>query len=81
MKKSLITICLSAFYLIACGDDSHSHSHGDGHDHDHDSHEHHNHDEHEHVHDQDHHENEQEDFVIESHGKTDDDHKHSAPSY
>jgi hypothetical protein len=68
MKKSILILTVSAFYLIACGDSAQEHDHSDegGHSHDengdHIGHEGHDH-EGDHQHD---HDNEQESFVIDS---------------
>ena len=63
MKKSILILAVSAFYLIACGDskDDHSHSDDEGHSHEENSDHHKDHEGHDHGHDKN---NEQENFVI-----------------
>ncbi|MFT6243539.1 MAG: hypothetical protein ACJA0U_000818 [Salibacteraceae bacterium] len=61
MKKSILILTVSTFYLIACGDSTDNHSHEDDGGHSHgESGEHHDHDGNDHNHN-----NEQEDFVVE----------------
>jgi len=56
MKKSIIILFASAFYLIACGDATNEHNH-DQHEHEHNEHDGHDHGGHE-----------QEDFVVDENG-------------
>ncbi|NRA10477.1 MAG: hypothetical protein HRT57_00810 [Crocinitomicaceae bacterium] len=66
MKKSIIIVAVSAFYLMSCGNSTDDHSHSDdegGHSHE-ENDEHHDHNGHGHDHDHDIHG--QEDFVVDS---------------